>query len=380
MAKQSIIFILVFIIAATCCFSCIGCQQANNNNNDNNTLVANQPNNNNLPPQQTHPDTAQAYGTPPVTGQLPTPDTIFNSEDLLKKIVAEKAGAANQSGKNTAQNNNNSSFKANAAKPMPPAPGAPNIQPELIAVRPQNNLPPSTSPNKPSTPTNIPPQQPVSPPNALSMFFDEADALFGKYVGNGRVAYSALKKDQTDLNRLLGIIANADLSKADSKTKQAFYINAYNILVIKNVLDHNIPASPLDVKDFFSAANFKVAQKTTSLDNLEKNMLFGLQRDARFHFVLVCAAIGCPQLVNFAYNPNKLEAQLTQQTRRAINDNSFIQVNTKAKTVAISKIFEWYASDFGTNALQYINQYRNNPIPADYKLSFYEYNWKLNKQ
>nr|HMS51343.1 hypothetical protein [Chitinophagales bacterium] len=69
-----------------------------------------------------------------------------------------------------------------------------------------------------------------------------------------------------------------------------------------------------------------------------------------------------------------------QQTRRAINDNSFIQVNTKAKTVAISKIFEWYASDFGTNALQYINQYRNNPIPADYKLSFYEYNWKLNKQ
>jgi hypothetical protein len=43
---------------------------------------------------------------------------------------------------------------------------------------------------------------------------------------------------------------------------------------------------------------------------------------------LVCGAIGCPPLINEAYLPNTLEAQLETQTKIALNEN-FIKVNTK---------------------------------------------------
>ncbi|MEL7120473.1 MAG: hypothetical protein AAFO07_13565, partial [Bacteroidota bacterium] len=78
----------------------------------------------------------------------------------------------------------------------------------------------------------------------------------------------------------------------------------------------------------------------------------------------------------------QLEAQMDQQTRLALNNPNFIKVNKAERTVALSQIFEWYASDFGGNkkaSLAYINKYRNEAIPDDYAIKFYTYDWGLNK-
>ena len=78
--------------------------------------------------------------------------------------------------------------------------------------------------------------------------------------------------------------------------------------------------------------------------------------------------------------PSTLETQLEAQTKKAIN-GSFLKV--KKNKVAASKIMEWYKEDFtmnGSTEIDFINKYRTEKISAKSKLSYFEYNWNLNKQ
>ncbi|MEZ4886378.1 MAG: DUF547 domain-containing protein [Chitinophagales bacterium] len=220
------------------------------------------------------------------------------------------------------------------------------------------------------------------PTNALNQFFETANQFLNQSVSNGLVGYSSLKKS-TILNELVEQIASADLNDVGSAEKQAFYINAYNILVIKSILENNIPSSPLDVLGFFDAKKHKVAGQTMTLDELEKGRLFGLKKDPRFHFVAVCGAKGCPQIEPFAYTPSKLNAQLNRQTQKALNDPNFTRVNDAENKVELSEIFKWYGSDFtqdGKSVIEFINEYRNQAIPTDYAVDYYPYDWKVNKR
>ncbi len=52
------------------------------------------------------------------------------------------------------------------------------------------------------------------------------------------------------------------------------------------------------------------------------------------------------------------------------------------KTLHLSKIFSWYQNEFATdgNLLNYINRYRENPVPAGTIIQFNEYDWSLNDE
>jgi len=71
---------------------------------------------------------------------------------------------------------------------------------------------------------------------------------------------------------------------------------------------------------------------------------------------------------------------LEKQTRIALNNPRFIQVNNVKKVVGLSQIFDWYPSDFGgkSKVIDYINGYRTTKIGKDYKSKFYAYDWSLN--
>ncbi len=245
----------------------------------------------------------------------------------------------------------------------------------------------STTPPQQTSEPNKPmyPHSPKIPTDAeqFNTFFFAVSNFLKRQVTNGLVNYSNIQKDKTEMNALVRKISLADLSGRTDIEQQAFYINAYNIIVIKSVIDHNLPTSPLNVPGFFNEAKHQVAQRSLTLDQLEKTVLFGLKKDPRFHFALVCAAKGCPPLINTAYTPQQLNAQLTQQTRIALNNNQFVKVNAKAQTVSVSKIFEWYKDDFisqNKSAIDFINQYRSQPIPSNYQLEYFPYDWDLNRQ
>lgn len=212
----------------------------------------------------------------------------------------------------------------------------------------------------------------------LNRFFKDADAFFFKHVKGSRIQYAAIKKDPKELTALTDFIASADVSSYSDVALKAFYINSYNLLVIKTVVNNYPIETPLDVSGFFDVIKQKVAGKKISLNNFEQKELLQKYKDPRLHFVLVCAAVSCPPIANFAYIPEKLEEQLETRTKAAINDGQFIKVDDFAGKVEISQIFDWYASDFKPNVSVFIKKYKTSPLPDAIKATYYTYDWALN--
>jgi len=210
-------------------------------------------------------------------------------------------------------------------------------------------------------------------------FFTKADAFFKKNVSNGRVNYSAVKANPATLDELLKIASTASVSKSRANEFKAFYINAYNLFVIKKVTENYPVGKPTSISGLFDKKQLTIANKKTTLNGIENNILRATYpKEARFHFALVCAGLGCPPIITEAYTPNSLEKQLQRQTVIAINNPNFIRVS--GNKVKISQIFEWYAKDFKQfgSYVDFLNKYRKTPLAAKSKVSYYEYDWKLN--
>ncbi len=212
-------------------------------------------------------------------------------------------------------------------------------------------------------------------------FFGKADGFFKTYVKNGRVAYKEIKANPESLNELLNLAKTISISKSDANTYQAFWINGYNLSVIKGIVDDYPIKSPLDKAGFFDKITYDIGGKNTTLNDIENKLLrANFPKEARFHFVLVCAGLGCPPIINSAYLPNTLDAQLQKQTELSLNDSNFIRL--KGKKVSLSQIFEWYKSDFtqgGKSLVDFVNQYRKEKIDSSAKVGYYPYDWTLNE-
>ncbi len=216
----------------------------------------------------------------------------------------------------------------------------------------------------------------------ISTFFNKADVFFKAHVADGKVAYSIIHANQDDLNAILKMAETISVSKDNAEIYQAFWINAYNLAVIKGIIDNYPTKSPLDNAGFFDRTQYSLGGKKITLNDIEHKLLRAQFNDARFHFVLVCGAVGCPPLISEAYLSDTLDAQMDKQTKIALN-GTFLKVNTKKKRVYASQIMEWYKGDFktkGSSEIDFINTYRTEKIPSNFKLSYFTYDWNLNKQ
>jgi hypothetical protein len=217
----------------------------------------------------------------------------------------------------------------------------------------------------------------------LTSFNEAADAFLKKYVEKGKVDYKSLKQNFAEVDQLYVQLAGVSLTAATKNEKMAFYINAYNVIVIRQITEYFPLKSALDKNGFFDKVRHQVGGEELTLDQIEKGKVIIPFRDPRVHFAFSCAAIGCPELGDFAYTADNLERMLEQRTRSAINNPEFIIVDPATKEVKLSMIFKWYEKDFTINeatVLAYINKYRSTPIPASYTMSHYKYNWDLNIQ
>jgi hypothetical protein len=217
----------------------------------------------------------------------------------------------------------------------------------------------------------------------LESFFKKTAFFLNQNVAEGKVDYKKIKKSPGNLNELLKIASDIKIEKSKSNQYRAFWINVYNLSVIKSVVAQYPLKSPLDIPGFFDKKTHSIAGVKATLNDIENELLRGqFNNDPRFHFVLVCAGLGCPPIIKEAYLPNTLENQLDRQTTLTLNNATFIRVNEKKKKVQFSQIFEWYTSDFTANnksLIQFVNLYRKKQIPNSYKSSYYAYDWNLNK-
>ena len=216
---------------------------------------------------------------------------------------------------------------------------------------------------------------------AENTLFDKIDIFLNTHLKRGMVDFESIYKNPIELNEIISKIANYDLSEASPQEQVAFYINAYNLLVIHAVIKFYPIQSPMDIKGFFTDYQYQVAGEKLTLDQIEFKKLFGRFPDVRYHFVLNCAAISCPTLYAEAIRPEKLEDQLMYSLLTVIDRDDYVQIDHKKKTVQLSKIFDWYRADFekeATSVVTYIRNYRFDRIPPGYSIEYMEYDWTLN--
>ena len=212
-------------------------------------------------------------------------------------------------------------------------------------------------------------------------FFEKADSFFNNYCRDGRVDYEGVKSDASFV-LLIGQLNNGEIPTR-SEEREAYLINAYNLFVINKVVKSYPIDSPMDDASFFTGKTELLAGEKISLNHLENGILREDYSDPRLHFALVCGAVGCPPIIDFAYTPKDLSKQLDRQADIALNNPKFVYENDEEKIIYLSEIFKWYTEDFGKNyseVVKYINTFRESKFNEDYKVKFYSYDWSLNQQ
>lgn len=243
-----------------------------------------------------------------------------------------------------------------------------------------------------------------------------ADAL--KYVdATGMVNYGELKKNREN-NLDLYVKALADLKvktyESWSKKEQlAFWINAYNGLTLKVIIDHYPIESSLlksisypknsirQISGAWDKIKHNAMGKELVLDGIEHKILRKYFDEPRIHMALVCAAMGCPPLRNDPYTAEKVDKQLDDQTEKFLSHPKKFKIDKEGGTVYLSSIFNWFGKDFlkkyGTDkefknqdavqraVLNFISSYlgedeRKYLKEKEYSLSYFSYDWTLNEQ
>jgi len=205
------------------------------------------------------------------------------------------------------------------------------------------------------------------------------DGLLRKYVSStGKVNYAGFKKDKAKLDAYLKKLEGQAIEGSWSKNKKlAYWINAYNAYTIDMIIRNYPLKSITDLEGGkpWDKKFIKLNGKTLSLNNIENDIIRPTFKDARIHFAVNCAAKSCPPLMNKAWTESNLQGELEKRTRTFINNSSYNTISSGS--AKISKIFEWYAVDFG-NLNEYLAKYSKTTVDGSTKISYNEYDWSLN--
>ncbi len=195
----------------------------------------------------------------------------------------------------------------------------------------------------------------------------------------GKVNYKGVIQDSPLLYKYF--TAMSENPPKDNWSKEevlAYWINLYNAIAIKLVIDNYPIKSIRELQEPWNQRFFKIEDKKYSLDDIEHTILREMN-DPRIHFLINCASASSPILWNRAYTATNINKALDERTKAFINNSKF---NVISKTeLKLSKVFEWYEKDFkvrGGNVVDFINTYSNVKISKIGKDNYKEYDWNLN--
>ena len=213
---------------------------------------------------------------------------------------------------------------------------------------------------------------------------------------DGKVNYNALRANSESLNDFLFFIENnSPINKPNlfktKNEKKAYWINVYNALTIKIIID-NPNKNILDIHligHFIFLKKFIIGGDKYSLYDIENKILRKKYFDPRIHFAINCASNSCPILQNNIYYADSLDSQLNDNTLKFINDTKNVFIDIENNIIFLNKIFKWYEKDFNkdfVNVNEFIyyhmidkKKFNKNDF-LKFKLEYNNYDWNLNKQ
>ena len=191
------------------------------------------------------------------------------------------------------------------------------------------------------------------PPDSLHRPLDQ---ILDVNVRDGLVYYRALRSDRSRLDRYLALL-NVSAGTYDGwsrEHKMAFWLNAYNAIVLQTVVNHypiqgaskSYPANSIrQIPGAFEQAKYRVAGKSVTLDEIEKTILPQF-KDPRLYLALGRGALGSGRLRSEAYSGDRLEKQLDDIHKEFVNDGSMIKVDRAAGQIAVTPIISWHEAEF----------------------------------
>ncbi len=211
--------------------------------------------------------------------------------------------------------------------------------------------------------------------------------------GVNLVRYKAVEgQDKILLEKYLETLEKVAVSKLARPEQKAYWINLYNALTLKVVLDHYPVKSILEINispGWFSrgpwdAKLLRIEGEGVSLNDIEHRILKPIWKDNRVHYALNCASVSCPNLQPEAFTAENTEELLEMGARQYVSHPRGARL--EADTLVLSSIYDWYQADFGgskSGVIQHLVKYAGSPL-AKALSGFrgrirYEYDWSLNQ-
>lgn len=248
--------------------------------------------------------------------------------------------------------------------------------------------------------------------------YDQYSALLSDYVNDqGMVDYAGLKSDRSDLDAFIvsmGTLHPDTFSQWTENEQLAFWINAYNAITLQFVINvYPIEKGSLlnralypdnsirQIDGVWTELTASIMGERLTLDHIEHKILRKEFSEPRIHMAIVCAAKSCPPLRAEAFEPDKLETQLAEESTKFFANKNRFFVDERNGKVHISSILDWFGKDFVPlynqqkeysnfnrtegAVLDFISQHIDKKYGAylknqSYKISYLDYDWSLNDQ
>ena len=211
--------------------------------------------------------------------------------------------------------------------------------------------------------------------------------------GINRVGYARVTpEDKENLKEYLKGLQSVRVSGWNRDEQEAYWINLYNALTVKVVLDHypvksirDIDISPGWFKDGpWDAKLVKIEGEGMTLNDIEHRILRPIWKDNRIHFAVNCASLGCPNLQPEAFTRENTQTLLEKGAREYANHPRGLRI--EGNRLTLSKIYKWFRADFGGSedkVIRHLLQYVKAPLAQTLRAFrgriTYEYDWDLNE-
>jgi Protein of unknown function, DUF547 len=220
------------------------------------------------------------------------------------------------------------------------------------------------------------------------------DAFLVRYLRIGpegvhSVAYGEVTPaDRGLLEGYIAQLAGVPISGYDRAEQMAYWINLYNALVVRLVVEHYPIASIRDIGTPAGAGPWRqelvrVEGIPLSLHDIAHRILRPIWRDPRVHYALSCGAVGCPNLQPEPFEADQLEQQLSEAALAYVNHSRCIRI--EGDHLGLSSLYRWYRDDFGGTDRDVINHLMAYAEPAlAMKLQGFDrisddgFDWRLN--
>ena len=286
----------------------------------------------------------------------------------------------------------------------------------------------ATEQQTPSTNKEQPQTQKSSSPDANTVkkaeisssaaFSDKCAFIFKDFVSDkDTVNYKMLKRKKLELNKLFDDLRNSDpneYSKWPKEDKMAFWINVYNLEMLRIIVDNYPiestrilrliwpPDSIRHVSGIWDQYKFIVMDEEFTLQEIDQRFFRQEFNEPRIFLAITYASLSSPPLRNEPYYGHKLNEQLDDQAKKFLANPLAFKIDREKHKVYLSAIFDpsWYGQYFtnkyGTDkkfkdqqpvvraVLNFVTGYVSESEvrfieTANYSVEFMNYNWRLNE-